>query len=104
MKISELPAERVRACINAPVRADGTFVLYWMTAARRTTWCFAAQHAAGSAAACRARGRSTTRTLSLFQSRLAEKRVRRSLSEDLPSFEDWRNRLAPGSLTSDRAV
>jgi hypothetical protein len=39
-----------------------------------------------------------------FQSRLAENRVRRVLSEDLPSFEEWRKRFAPGSLTSDRAA
>jgi deoxyribodipyrimidine photo-lyase len=40
-----VPASRVRACNNAPLRADGEYVLYWMIAARRTGWSFALQRA-----------------------------------------------------------
>ncbi len=38
--MSGVPPTRVHACNDAPVRADGDFVLYWMIAYRRTTWSF----------------------------------------------------------------
>ena len=40
-----IPAVRVSCMNDAPVRPDGDFVLYWMTAARRTRWNFALQRA-----------------------------------------------------------
>jgi deoxyribodipyrimidine photo-lyase len=40
-----VPALRIRACNQAPVRGDGGFVLYWMIAARRTGWSFALERA-----------------------------------------------------------
>lgn len=36
---------RIRAVNDAPVRADGTFVLYWMIATRRASWNFALDRA-----------------------------------------------------------
>jgi deoxyribodipyrimidine photo-lyase len=39
------PQIRVRSCNDAPVRAEGEFVLYWMIAFRRTEWNFALQRA-----------------------------------------------------------
>lgn len=36
---------RARACNSAPVRQEGKFVLYWMTAFRRATWNFALDRA-----------------------------------------------------------
>lgn len=36
---------RVRVLREAPLRADGAFVLYWMTAARRLSWNFALDRA-----------------------------------------------------------
>jgi deoxyribodipyrimidine photo-lyase len=36
---------RVSVCNKAPVYARGAYVLYWMIAARRTTWSFALDHA-----------------------------------------------------------
>jgi deoxyribodipyrimidine photo-lyase len=44
------PAVRVRVARDLPVRPDGDFVLYWMTAARRPRWNFALQHALAHAA------------------------------------------------------
>jgi deoxyribodipyrimidine photo-lyase len=41
-----IPALRLRAVNQRPVRPDGAFVLYWMIAARRTRSNFALQHAA----------------------------------------------------------
>ena len=38
------PSVRVRTGGDA-VRASGAYVLYWMTAARRTTWSYGLQHA-----------------------------------------------------------
>ena len=38
--MSRVPAERVRACNEAPVRQDGEYVLVWSTAYRRTSWNF----------------------------------------------------------------
>ena len=37
---------RIQACNTAPVRPDGDYVLYWMTAFRRLGWNFALQRAA----------------------------------------------------------
>jgi hypothetical protein len=36
---------RIRACNEAPPNPQGDFVLYWMTANRRTRWNFSLQHA-----------------------------------------------------------
>ncbi|MEM7205187.1 MAG: deoxyribodipyrimidine photolyase [Planctomycetota bacterium] len=41
-----IPAVRVTDLNPAPVRGDRDFVLYWMTAQRRTVWNHALQHAA----------------------------------------------------------
>lgn len=41
-----VPELRVRAANGAPVHAEGAYVLYWMTAFRRTSWNFALQRAA----------------------------------------------------------
>jgi deoxyribodipyrimidine photo-lyase len=38
--MSHVPAERVRAANDAPVRRDGEHVLVWTTAFRRTSWSF----------------------------------------------------------------
>ncbi len=46
-----VPAVRVTAVNQAPVRADGDYVLYWMIAHRRTRWHFGLQHAVAQAAA-----------------------------------------------------
>jgi len=35
-----IPEVRIRAANDAPLRVEGDYVLYWMTAARRTTWNF----------------------------------------------------------------
>jgi deoxyribodipyrimidine photo-lyase len=40
-----VPPSRVRVVSDRPVDPDGDYVLYWMTATRRTTWSFALQHA-----------------------------------------------------------
>ena len=40
-----VPEVRVRACNARPARADGAYVLYWITAFRRTGWNFALQRA-----------------------------------------------------------
>jgi deoxyribodipyrimidine photo-lyase len=45
MPPSAVPALRVRVANQAPVRADGTFVLYWMVAHRRVGWNFALDRA-----------------------------------------------------------
>src|SRR4051794_5711202 len=42
-----VPAVRIRALNDAPVRASGTHVLYWMTAYRRLAYNQALEHAAG---------------------------------------------------------
>jgi len=42
---TEVPAVRIRALNEFPVRSDSQFVLYWMTAFRRTRYNFALQHA-----------------------------------------------------------
>ena len=41
-----VPASRIRALNDAPLRSDRPTVLYWMTAARRCTWNFGLQRAA----------------------------------------------------------
>lgn len=48
---SHVPALRVTTVNDHPLRADGTHVLYWMIAARRTRHSFALQHAMNRAAA-----------------------------------------------------
>ncbi len=45
-----IPALRVDPCNAAPVRSDRDYVLYWMIAARRTTWNFGLQRAVERAA------------------------------------------------------
>ncbi|MFN0247017.1 MAG: deoxyribodipyrimidine photolyase [Kofleriaceae bacterium] len=52
---------RVTVGNTAPVHARGTYVLYWMIAARRTTWSFALDHAI-------ARARELERPLVVFES------------------------------------
>lgn len=42
---SSVPLIRIRTLRDAPVQSRGRFVLYWMTAQRRTTWNFALQRA-----------------------------------------------------------
>ena len=51
--MSEVPAVRIRDANSRPANPDGSYVLYWMTAQRRTTWNFALQHAAAEARARR---------------------------------------------------
>lgn len=51
---------RISAVNDAPIAARGSYVLYWMIAARRTTWSFALDHAI-------ARGRELDRPLLVFE-------------------------------------
>ncbi len=44
--MTNIPDIRIQSCNAAPVRADGEYVLYWMTAFRRLGWNFALEHAA----------------------------------------------------------
>ncbi|MBA3296577.1 MAG: deoxyribodipyrimidine photolyase [Acidobacteria bacterium] len=44
--MSPVPHARIRTQNSAPVSADSDFVLYWMTAARRSRWNFGLQRAA----------------------------------------------------------
>lgn len=44
--VPAIPALRVRAANDRPLRPTGRHVLYWMTAQRRPGWNFALQHAA----------------------------------------------------------
>jgi deoxyribodipyrimidine photo-lyase len=44
-----VPVQRVRVVNARPVNPDGGFVVYWMTAARRVSWNFGLEHAAGLA-------------------------------------------------------
>jgi deoxyribodipyrimidine photo-lyase len=39
--VTDVPATRVRVLDDTPVRPDGAFVLYWMTATRRLGWSYA---------------------------------------------------------------
>ena len=41
----DVPAARIQAVNEAPVRADGGYVLYWMIASRRTRWSYALERA-----------------------------------------------------------
>lgn len=45
MRRRATPSLRIRPVNEAPVRADGSFVLYWMVAARRVGWNFALDRA-----------------------------------------------------------
>jgi len=49
--VLDVPALRVRSCNGAPLDPAGSFVLYWMIAARRTHHSFALQRALAHAAA-----------------------------------------------------
>lgn len=42
---ADIPLHRIRLRGNAVPRGDGSYVLYWMVAARRTQWNFAFDHA-----------------------------------------------------------
>ncbi len=44
-RTGSVPAIRVRATNAAPLRTDGSYVLYWMIAARRARWNFALDRA-----------------------------------------------------------
>jgi deoxyribodipyrimidine photo-lyase len=44
-RVASIPEIRVERCDEKPIRAEGDFVLYWMTAFRRTHWNFALDHA-----------------------------------------------------------
>src|SRR5687768_5268105 len=44
-RMHDVPAQRVRRLNQAPIAADGAYVLYWMTAHRRLGWNFALQRA-----------------------------------------------------------
>ena len=43
--VSSVPAIRLRDCNDAPVRASGRYVLYWMIASRRVNFNFALDRA-----------------------------------------------------------
>jgi deoxyribodipyrimidine photo-lyase len=45
LRLSDVPSIRIRAVGAAPVHANGAYVLYWMTAARRTSSSFALDRA-----------------------------------------------------------
>ena len=49
--MNNVPPIRIRQANRKPERADGDYVLYWMTAFRRTGWNFALQRAVERAAA-----------------------------------------------------
>lgn len=46
-----VPPERIRGAGGAPLRPERDYVLYWMTAARRTRWSHALDHAVAQARA-----------------------------------------------------
>ena len=46
-----VPTDRISALNAVPVRPDGEFVLYWMTAARRSGWSYGLDHAIARARA-----------------------------------------------------
>ena len=46
-----VPALRIRSANPCGIRAKGNYVLYWMIAARRTTWSYALDHAIAQARA-----------------------------------------------------
>jgi len=45
--IDAVPSLRLGVLHDRPPKADGAYVVYWMTAARRTRWSFALQRAIG---------------------------------------------------------
>ena len=45
MPVPPVPPSRIRTLNTQPLNPEGSFVLYWMIAARRTGWNFALQHA-----------------------------------------------------------
>jgi deoxyribodipyrimidine photo-lyase len=45
--IGRVPVLRLRVLVDRQPRADGVFVAYWMTAARRLRWNFALDRAIG---------------------------------------------------------
>ena len=47
--LMSVPSARISAANDAPIRADGDYVVYWMTSFRRTKFNFALQHAADRA-------------------------------------------------------
>jgi deoxyribodipyrimidine photo-lyase len=47
--VTSVPEIRIQPCNAAPIRPDGAFVLYWMTAFRRLGWNFALEYAADHA-------------------------------------------------------
>ncbi len=49
LPLADFSAQRLRSLNRAPVNAAGSYVLYWMTAARRTRWNFGLQYAVGVA-------------------------------------------------------
>jgi deoxyribodipyrimidine photo-lyase len=51
--MNHVPSVRVRACNEAPERPEREYILYWMIAARRTTWNYGLEHAARRASALR---------------------------------------------------
>ena len=46
-KIGAIPVLRLSVLNDRPPKVEGEFVVYWMTAARRTRWNFALQRAVG---------------------------------------------------------
>ena len=46
-EIGAIPVLRLSVLNDRPPKAEGEFVVYWMTAARRTRWNFALQRAVG---------------------------------------------------------
>ena len=46
-EIGAIPLLRLSLLNDRPPKAEGEFVVYWMTAARRTRWNFALQRAVG---------------------------------------------------------
>ena len=53
LQMNGAPDSRIQLLKDAPIRHDGEFVLYWMTAARRTHYNFGLQHAILKAAELR---------------------------------------------------
>jgi deoxyribodipyrimidine photo-lyase len=50
--VPRVPAARIRVVNDAPVKADGEYVLYWMTAFRRLRSNFALERAVEAAREC----------------------------------------------------
>lgn len=49
LPVADFSALRLRKLNSAPINPEGSYVLYWMTAARRTRWNFGLQYAVGAA-------------------------------------------------------